>query len=242
MSKQLNEWLDGFVENGADPNNVQDWSSNSPVYDADFNGIIKTEPFAPEMQVECFLDDTRLNVSEVIKAIKQKKFLRLKIESEQDPQAFYYEIMLLYPVATKIETEVHDLSHPDFNCSVTHYEIVFGGTIQDANIVILLTLHSCNKPSIINFTKGEYYARNNEYALSTTFSLEELHQKVLNEHGFYMHSDDFPNEKDVWIKDTQYLEEYDDYGFGMPGDGAYLFDNHFKQQFSIIPLEEVEGE
>lgn len=100
MSKQLNEWLDGFVENGADPKNVTNWPENgsSIIYDVDITNVVDPSQETPS-DVTLFLDDDRIDVAALLAAIEQNKIIRLHITQESQEAGIFGETCM-YPYLT----------------------------------------------------------------------------------------------------------------------------------------------
>lgn len=112
MSKQLNEWLDCFVENGADPKNVTNWPENggSIIYDVDITNIVDPSQETPS-DVTLFLDDDRIDVAALLLAIKQNKMIRLHITQEsQEAGVFAETIMYSYLAMKAFNLETSELA------------------------------------------------------------------------------------------------------------------------------------
>lgn len=98
MATKLNKWLDNFVANGADPTDIDNWSSVS-VYDVDITSLI--DGLTGDIEIELHLDDTRIDVPALVQAIEQKKLIRMKAVREDDSAPFKTELLVNASMLTK---------------------------------------------------------------------------------------------------------------------------------------------
>ncbi len=143
MSKQLNEWLDNFVENGADPKDVTNWPKNggSLIYDVDITDIIDPSQEAPS-EVNLFLDDDRIDVAALLAAIKQNKIIRLHITQKSQEEGIVGETTMYPYVAIK-----------SFNLETSELAMCGLATMTPLGSGWIIKIYNQNNPArIVNVT------------------------------------------------------------------------------------------